>query len=139
MKTILRFCLDVWQRYVSENKKTCKKFNIRKYQLQKIVSFLQHNSVTIFQKKSIFESNQFALDEDWFFEVSSRPKERGSRCLLQSLCPAEETIPRSRSNKAKKIDEYSRVIYPLLFFLFMALYWPMILLKKNTSENLPQI
>ena len=71
----------------------------------------------------------------WDYESAYIPRVRknrtGSKHLLQTawLDPEYQMI-RVYKTRSQKIDTYSRIGFPILFLLFIVLYWPILLLKK---------
>ncbi|KAG7196593.1 hypothetical protein KM043_013083 [Ampulex compressa] len=77
------------------------------------------------------EKNQSVWDYDSAYAPKSRSKRTGSRHLLQTAwldpeCP----IIRSYNTRSQQIDCYSRIGFPVLFLLFVTLYWRIVLHKK---------
>ncbi|CAD6208005.1 GSCOCG00010280001-RA-CDS [Cotesia congregata] len=69
----------------------------------------------------------------WDYEASLdlEPKrKRGSADLLQPTWLDLELL-RPQRTLSKKIDYYSRLIFPSLFLLFTVLYWPIVIFKKR--------
>jgi hypothetical protein len=54
----------------------------------------------------------------------------GSRNLLQNSWLDPENLIRRPPHRAKQIDTYSRIVFPVLFLVFCLFYWPILLLKK---------
>ncbi|XP_066592093.1 glycine receptor subunit alphaZ1 [Prorops nasuta] len=64
----------------------------------------------------------------------SKPKNKraGSRNLSQaSWLDPENIMIHPTKTKSEQIDFYSRIVFPALFLLFVLLYWPIVLLKKE--------
>ncbi|CAL7945249.1 unnamed protein product [Xylocopa violacea] len=77
------------------------------------------------------EKSQCIWDYDTTYIPKVRNKKAGSKHLLQNnwLDP-EYPMIRVCKTRSQKIDTYSRIGFPILFMLFIVLYWPILLLKK---------
>ncbi|XP_057327339.1 glycine receptor subunit alpha-2 isoform X2 [Microplitis mediator] len=69
-------------------------------------------------------------DYEASLDIESNHKRTGSKDLLQRTWLDPEPL-RPKRTLSKKIDYYSRVIFPSLFLLFTILYWPIVILKKR--------
>ncbi|XP_020278128.1 glycine receptor subunit alpha-4 isoform X3 [Pseudomyrmex gracilis] len=71
------------------------------------------------------------LWNDEFTYATKPKKKRTSRYLLPiTWLDPKCQIMQPRKTRSQKIDCYSRVVFPILFLLFVVLYWPLVLLKK---------
>ncbi|XP_067214770.1 glycine receptor subunit alphaZ1 isoform X4 [Linepithema humile] len=69
--------------------------------------------------------------DDEFTYANKPENKRTSRYLLPTLwLNPKSQIMQSRKTRSQKIDCYSRIVFPILFLLFVVLYWPTVLLKK---------
>ncbi|XP_068986106.1 glycine receptor subunit alpha-1 isoform X2 [Bombus flavifrons] len=79
------------------------------------------------------EKGQSIWDYDSTYIPKARNKRAGSKHLLQNAwLDTEYPIIRVCKTRSQKIDNYSRIGFPILFMLFVILYWPILLLKKAT-------
>ncbi|XP_031849059.1 glycine receptor subunit alpha alkaliphile isoform X3 [Nomia melanderi] len=79
------------------------------------------------------DKNQSIWDYDTPYISKTKKKRAGSKHLLQTAwLDSEYQILRARKTRSQIIDTYSRIGFPILFLLFMVLYWPILLLKKAT-------
>ncbi|XP_015588294.1 glycine receptor subunit alphaZ1 [Cephus cinctus] len=63
----------------------------------------------------------------------SRNKRVGSRHLLHNSWLETEVASQYVSEtRSMLIDRHSRIVFPVLFLLFVVLYWPILLLKKSS-------
>lgn len=77
------------------------------------------------------DKSQSIWDYDSTFIPKVRNKRAGSKHLLQTAwLDPEYQMMRSYKTQSQKIDTYSSIGFPILFMLFMVLYWPILLLKK---------
>ncbi|XP_015111059.1 glycine receptor subunit alpha-3 isoform X2 [Diachasma alloeum] len=76
-------------------------------------------------------SSPSVWDYDSVFAPQPRKTRAGSKHLLQTAWLDPESLARPKKTLSRKIDGYSRIIFPALFLLFIILYWPMVLLKKK--------
>ncbi|XP_076665585.1 glycine receptor subunit alpha alkaliphile [Andrena cerasifolii] len=77
------------------------------------------------------DKGQSIWDYESAYVSKVRKKRTGSKHLLQTawLDPEYQMI-RVYKTRSQKIDTYSRIVFPILFLLFIVLYWPILLLKK---------
>ncbi|XP_076179379.1 glycine receptor subunit alpha alkaliphile isoform X2 [Ptiloglossa arizonensis] len=78
------------------------------------------------------DKGQSIWDYDSTYIPKIKNKRAGSKHLLQTtwLDPEYQMI-RVNKTRSQEIDTYSRMGFPILFLLFMILYWPILLLKKT--------
>ncbi|XP_076749176.1 glycine receptor subunit alpha alkaliphile isoform X2 [Xylocopa sonorina] len=77
------------------------------------------------------EKSQCIWDYDITYVPKARKKRAGSKHLLQNTwLDPEYPMIRARKTRSQKIDTYSRIGFPILFMLFIVLYWPILLFKK---------
>ncbi|XP_014599516.1 PREDICTED: glycine receptor subunit alphaZ1 [Polistes canadensis] len=69
-------------------------------------------------------------DYDTMYAPKYKAKRIGSKNLLQTWLDLETSPLFPSRTRSHKIDRYSRVGFPILFLLFVILYWPILLLKK---------
>ncbi|XP_031849063.1 glycine receptor subunit alpha alkaliphile isoform X5 [Nomia melanderi] len=99
-----------------------------KYDLQTSV-MSRHYPTRLFS----MDKNQSIWDYDTPYISKTKKKRAGSKHLLQTAwLDSEYQILRARKTRSQIIDTYSRIGFPILFLLFMVLYWPILLLKKAT-------
>ncbi|KAK9294147.1 hypothetical protein QLX08_011135 [Tetragonisca angustula] len=92
-------------------------------------STFRHHSTRIIA----MEKGQSIWDYDSTYVPKARNKRAGSKHLLQNAwLDPEYPIIRVYKTRSQKIDTYSRIGFPILFMLFIVLYWPILLLKKAT-------
>ncbi|KAL7289818.1 glycine receptor subunit alphaZ1 [Trichogramma pretiosum] len=85
---------------------------------------------------SIVEKSVSIWDyESSVYSSNSRNKRAGSRNLLQNTWIDPEVLLTRPKNRAKQIDAYSRIVFPVLFLLFSLLYWPILLLKCEMKSQ----
>ncbi|CAD1472585.1 unnamed protein product, partial [Heterotrigona itama] len=90
-------------------------------------SIFRHHSTRVIA----MEKGQSIWDYDSTYVPKTRNKRAGSKHLLQNAwLDPEYPIIRVYKTRSQKIDTYSRVGFPILFMLFIVLYWPILLLKK---------
>ncbi|KAL6435986.1 hypothetical protein ACFW04_005662 [Cataglyphis niger] len=68
-------------------------------------------------------------DDEFIYMTKSKNKRTGGRHLLPTLWMPDPRY-QTRKTRSQKIDCYSRIVFPILFLLFVVLYWPIVLLKK---------
>ncbi|XP_048262717.1 glycine receptor subunit alpha-4 isoform X4 [Bombus terrestris] len=79
------------------------------------------------------EKGQSIWDYDSTYIPKARNKRAGSKHLLQNAwLDTEYPMIRVCKTRSQKIDNYSRIGFPILFMLFVILYWPILLFKKAT-------
>ncbi|XP_017766106.1 PREDICTED: glycine receptor subunit alpha-4 [Eufriesea mexicana] len=79
------------------------------------------------------EKGQSIWDYDSTYIPKARNKRAGSKHLLQNAwLDPEYSMIRICKTRSQRIDTYSRIGFPILFMLFIILYWPILLLKKAT-------
>ncbi|XP_050575745.1 glycine receptor subunit alpha-4 isoform X4 [Bombus affinis] len=79
------------------------------------------------------EKGQSIWDYDSTYIPKARNKRAGSKYLLQNAwLDTEYPMIRVCKTRSQKIDNYSRIGFPILFMLFVILYWPILLFKKAT-------
>lgn len=78
-------------------------------------------------------SSASVWDYDSIFTPQPRKTRAGSKHLLQTAWLDPETL-RPKKTLSRKIDGWSRIIFPSLFLLFITLYWPIVLLKKKVPK-----
>ncbi|XP_071862978.1 glycine receptor subunit alpha alkaliphile isoform X6 [Bombus fervidus] len=79
------------------------------------------------------EKGQSFWDYDSTYIPKARNKRAGSKHLLQNAwLDTEYPMIRVCKTRSQKFDNYSRIGFPVLFMLFVILYWPILLLKKAT-------
>ncbi|XP_060819467.1 glycine receptor subunit alpha-1 isoform X1 [Bombus pascuorum] len=79
------------------------------------------------------EKGQSIWDYDSTYIPKARNKRAGSKHLLQNAwLDTEYPMIRVCKTRSQKFDNYSRIGFPILFMLFVILYWPILLLKKAT-------
>ncbi|XP_029050414.1 glycine receptor subunit alpha-2 isoform X1 [Osmia bicornis bicornis] len=77
------------------------------------------------------EKGQSIWDYDATYMPKTKNNRAGSKHLLQNAwIDHEYPIIRMYKTRSQKIDTYSRIGFPILFMLFIVLYWPILLLKK---------
>ncbi|XP_053989754.1 glycine receptor subunit alpha-3 isoform X1 [Hylaeus volcanicus] len=77
------------------------------------------------------DKGQSIWDYDSTYVPKVKKKRAGSKHLLQpAWLDPECQMLRVYKPHSQKIDTYSRMGFPVLFMLFMILYWPILLLKK---------
>lgn len=77
------------------------------------------------------EKSQSVWDYDTMYAPNTRRKRAGSGHLLQTAwLDPECTMIRFSKTRSQQIDCYSRIGFPILFLVFIVLYWPIVLLKK---------
>ncbi|KAI4482005.1 hypothetical protein M0804_009024 [Polistes exclamans] len=69
-------------------------------------------------------------DYDTMYAPKYKAKRIGSKNLLQTWLDLETSPLFPSRTRSHKIDRYSRIGFPILFLLFVILYWPILLLKK---------
>nr|XP_050845933.1 glycine receptor subunit alpha-1 isoform X2 [Vespula vulgaris] len=69
-------------------------------------------------------------DYDTIYVTKSKNNRAGSKHLLQTWLDLETSSLFPHRTRSQQIDRYSRVGFPILFLLFVVLYWPILLLKK---------
>lgn len=75
--------------------------------------------------------NRQSIWEDEFVHTSKpRNKHTNNRLLPTLWLDSECQIMQTRKTRSQKIDCYSRIVFPILFLLFVVLYWPIVLLKS---------
>ncbi|XP_076249862.1 glycine receptor subunit alpha alkaliphile isoform X2 [Calliopsis andreniformis] len=103
-----------------------------RYQLEYDLQTLEmsrHYSTKMFS----IDKGQSIWDDDATFMPKVQNKRAGSKHLLQTAwLDPEYLMMRVYKTQSQKIDTYSRIGFPILFLLFMVLYWPILLLKKAT-------
>ncbi|NP_001234903.1 cys-loop ligand-gated ion channel subunit 12344 precursor [Nasonia vitripennis] len=82
---------------------------------------------------SVVEKSVSVWDYDSVYTPKPRSKRAGSRNLLQNTWIDPEILIRRPKNRAKQIDAYSRVVFPVLFLVFTLLYWPSLLLDNRRT------
>ncbi|XP_058810771.1 glycine receptor subunit alpha-2 isoform X2 [Phymastichus coffea] len=80
---------------------------------------------------SIVDRSVSVWDCETVYSFKPRNKRASSRNLLQNSWFDPEILLRRPKNRAKQIDKYSRVVFPALFFVFILLYWPILLLNQT--------
>ncbi|XP_043800404.1 glycine receptor subunit alpha-3 isoform X1 [Apis laboriosa] len=79
----------------------------------------------------VIEKGQSIWDYDSTYISKVKNKKAGSKHLLQSAwLDPEYPMIRVYKTQSQTIDTYSRIGFPILFMLFIILYWPILLLKK---------
>ncbi|XP_003693841.2 glycine receptor subunit alpha-3 [Apis florea] len=77
------------------------------------------------------EKGQSIWDYDSTYISKLKNKKVGSKHLLQNAwLDPEYPMIRVYKTQSQTIDTYSRIGFPILFMLFIILYWPILLLKK---------
>lgn len=77
------------------------------------------------------EKGQSVWDYDSAYIPKPRNKRASSKHLLQNTwLDLEYPMIRAHRTRSQMIDTYSRIGFPILFMLFVVLYWPILLLKK---------
>lgn len=67
----------------------------------------------------------------WDDEFVHTSKPRNKHRLLPTLwLDPECQIMQTHKTRSQKIDCYSRIVFPILFLLFVVLYWPIVLFKS---------
>ncbi|XP_046816570.1 glycine receptor subunit alphaZ1 isoform X2 [Vespa crabro] len=69
-------------------------------------------------------------DYDTIYTIKSKNNRAGSKHLLQTWLDLETSSLFPYRTRSQQIDRYSRIGFPILFLLFIVLYWPILLLKK---------
>ncbi|XP_035733878.1 glycine receptor subunit alphaZ1-like isoform X3 [Vespa mandarinia] len=69
-------------------------------------------------------------DYDTIYTIKSKNNRAGSKHLLQTWLDLETSSLFPYRTRSQQIDRYSRIGFPILFLLFVVLYWPILLLKK---------
>lgn len=69
-------------------------------------------------------------DYDTIYATKSKNNRAGSKHLLQTWLDLETSSLFPYRSRSQQIDRYSRIGFPILFLLFVVLYWPILLLKK---------
>ncbi|XP_015187731.1 PREDICTED: glycine receptor subunit alpha-2 [Polistes dominula] len=70
-------------------------------------------------------------DYDTMYTPKYKAKRTGSKNLLQTWLDLETSPLFPSRIRSHKIDRYSRIGFPILFLLFVVIYWPILLLKKT--------
>ncbi|RLU14874.1 hypothetical protein DMN91_012761 [Ooceraea biroi] len=84
-----------------------------------------------FSRLMALEKKQSVWDEEFTYATKLKNKRISSKHLLPTLwLDPECQITQSRKTRSQKIDCYSRIVFPILFLLFVVLYWPIVLFKK---------
>ncbi|CAK9809706.1 Glycine receptor subunit alpha-3 [Anthophora quadrimaculata] len=97
-----------------------------KYDLQASIMSRHYSTRVI-----AMEKGQSIWDYDSTYIPKARNKRAGSKHLLQNAwLDPEYPMIRVYKTRSQKIDTYSRIGFPILFMLFVILYWPILLLKK---------
>lgn len=99
-----------------------------------VCAFHKFKCCNIFQRLASMEKSTSVWDYDSVFAPQPRKKRAGSKHLLQTAWLDPETLYRSKKTLSRKIDGYSRIIFPFLFLLFVVVYWPIVLLKKKVPS-----
>ncbi|XP_034948810.1 glycine receptor subunit alphaZ1 isoform X2 [Chelonus insularis] len=80
------------------------------------------------------EKSMSVWDYEAALTVQPKRKRAGSKHLLQSSWLDPDVLIYSKQKTlSKRIDHYSRLIFPTLFLLFVIIYWPIVLLKKSAT------
>ncbi|EFN80182.1 Glycine receptor subunit alphaZ1, partial [Harpegnathos saltator] len=84
-----------------------------------------------FSRFTAIEKRQSIWDNEFVYVNKPRNKQISNRYLLPTVwLDAECQMMQSRKTRSQKIDCYSRIVFPILFLLFVVTYWPIVLLKK---------
>ncbi|EZA49697.1 Glycine receptor subunit alphaZ1 [Ooceraea biroi] len=84
-----------------------------------------------FSRLMALEKKQSVWDEEFTYATKLKNKRISNKHLLPTLwLDPECQITQSRKTRSQKIDCYSRIVFPILFLLFVVLYWPIVLFKK---------
>ncbi|XP_623445.3 glycine receptor subunit alpha-2 isoform X1 [Apis mellifera] len=79
----------------------------------------------------VIEKGQSIWDYDSTYIPKVKNKKAGSKHLLQNTwLDPEYPMIRVHKTQSQTIDIYSRIGFPILFMLFIILYWPILLFKK---------
>lgn len=73
---------------------------------------------------------QSIWDDEFVHANKSRNKPTNKHLLPTLWLDPECQIEQTRKTRSQKIDCYSRIVFPILFLLFIVLYWPIVLLKS---------
>ncbi|XP_017879749.1 glycine receptor subunit alpha-2 isoform X1 [Ceratina calcarata] len=76
------------------------------------------------------EKGQNAWDYDSAYTTKLKNKRASSKLLQNTWLDPEYPMVRAHRTRSQMIDTYSRIGFPILFMLFIILYWPILLLKK---------
>ncbi|XP_071561287.1 glycine receptor subunit alphaZ1 isoform X2 [Temnothorax nylanderi] len=68
-------------------------------------------------------------DDDFVHATKPKNKYTNNNNILPTLWLDPE-CQITQKTRSQKIDCYSRIVFPILFLLFVVLYWPIVLLKK---------
>ncbi|KAL0105956.1 hypothetical protein PUN28_015990 [Cardiocondyla obscurior] len=69
-------------------------------------------------------------DEEFVYTTKSKNKHTTSNHILPTLRLKSEFQMQTHKTRSQKIDCYSRIVFPILFLIFVVLYWPIVLLKS---------
>lgn len=69
-------------------------------------------------------------DDEFIYTTKSKNKRTDGHLLSTLWKPDRCQTTRTYKTRSQKIDCYSRIVFPILFLLFVVLYWPIVLLKK---------
>ncbi|KAL6257176.1 hypothetical protein P5V15_012106 [Pogonomyrmex californicus] len=73
--------------------------------------------------------------DDKFIHATKPKNKHTSNNLLSTLWVDPECqIMQTHKTRSQKIDCYSRIVFPIIFLLFVVLYWPIILLKSAITK-----
>ncbi|XP_036146084.1 glycine receptor subunit alphaZ1 isoform X2 [Monomorium pharaonis] len=83
--------------------------------------------MTMVKKESIWN--------DEFVHANIPKNKPTNKHLLPTLWQDPECqIQQTHKTRSQKIDCYSRIVFPIIFLLFVVLYWPIILLKSAETK-----
>ncbi|KAM0725014.1 Glycine receptor subunit alphaZ1 [Formica fusca] len=85
-----------------------------------------------FSRLTTIDKGRSIWDDEFIYTTKSKNKRTGRRHLLPTLWTPDPECQttQTRKTRSQKIDCYSRIVFPILFLLFVVLYWPIVLLKK---------
>ncbi|XP_011871442.1 PREDICTED: glycine receptor subunit alphaZ1 isoform X2 [Vollenhovia emeryi] len=73
-------------------------------------------------------------DDEFVYAAKPKNKHVNNHLLSTLWLDPECQIMQTHKTRSQKIDCYSRIVFPILFLLFIILYWPIILLKSAITK-----
>ncbi|CAL1683810.1 unnamed protein product [Lasius platythorax] len=85
-----------------------------------------------FSRLTTMDKGQSIWSDEFIYTTKPKNKLTSGRHLLPTLWTPDPGCytTQTRKTRSQKIDCYSRIVFPILFLLFVVLYWPIVLLKK---------
>lgn len=81
-------------------------------------------------RSRLMMKRQSTWDNEFVHTIKPINKHINNNLLPTQWLDPECQIKQTRKTRSQKIDCYSRIVFPILFLLFVVLYWPIILLKS---------